>query len=233
MSHEEFAERYRFLSTVRPVETTDAKEICRLIVDSYTQMEGEIRVGNSQIYATEHGIELAEQWKLRIRSQAASIIQRRWREHLRRKKAAVVIQRWLRMIIKTRAANKIKNWWLRKRSTAKTLSKIGQIFRSVRVIQRTVRRWLSMKAFKRNLEELKRKSCVLISETVALEPSIPAVKCDDVPKVAFRVSPNWMDNNNCAKSTRSSPSLISLQLSRTNFFYSEGIISIRRPPTVP
>lgn len=232
MSHEEFADRYRFLSTVRPIETTDAKEICRLIVSSYTQMDGEIRVGNSQIYATEHGIELAEQWKLRIRNQAASIVQRWWREHLRKKRAAIVLQRWMRMIIKTRAANKIKHWWSRKRSTAKTLSKIGQIFRSVRVIQRNVRRWLSIKAFRRNLKELKRKSCVLITEPVASETFVPAVNSDAIPQVTFQVSPNWIDNNNCAKSTRPSLSLISLQLSRTSFFYSEGIISIRRPPTV-
>lgn len=235
MSHKEFADRYKYLSTNRWVKPIDAKEVCRQIVGSYTKMEGEIHVGNSQIYATEHGIELVERWKLRLRNQAASVVQRWWREYLHRKKSAIVIQQWWRTILTIRAANKVKRWWKRKTSTAKTLLKVGQISHSVRIIQRTVRRWLKVQAIKRSLEE-KRRLSMLIPEPVTPEPPVLELNTKITPEIVkFPVSPDWVDNNNCAKSTkptRLTPSLISLQLSRTSFFYSEGVISIRRPPTV-
>ena len=220
MSHEEFASRYQYLSTNRRDRPTDAKEICCRIVKSYEKMKGEIHVGNSQMYATEHGIELAERWKLRIRHQAASVVQRWWREKLHRKKAATAIQIWWRTILQTRAANKVKRWWKRKCSTSKTLAKVGQIYRSVRIIQRAVRRWLKVQAVKRNSQI----SSSLLIQTVQVVP----VECHGEE---VQCSINWVENNNCAKSTQT-PALISLQLSRTNIFYSDGIISIRRPPKV-
>lgn len=224
MSHDEFADRYRYLSTCRRDGIIDTKEICRRIVNSYTKMDGEIKIGNSQIYATEHGIELAERWKLRIRHQAASVIQRWWRDRLRRKNAALLLQNWWRTIIQRRAVNKIKRWWIRKRSTAQTLSKVRQIFLSVRLIQKNVRRWLKNVTKKRNA---KANSSVIHSP-----PDIVQTELKIVQPVQFKVSPKLGENNNCAKPTEPCPNLISLQLSRINFFYSDGIISIRRPPTV-
>lgn len=221
MSHEEFASRYQYLSTNRRDRPTDAKEICRRIVKSYEKMAQEVHVGNSQMYTTEHGIELAERWKLRIRNQAASIVQRWWRERLRRKKAAMTLQHWWRTILKTRAVNKVKRWWKRKHSTSETLSKVGQICRSVRIIQRTVRRWLKVKAIRRNSQ----------ISSPPLVPVVEAVVVECRVDLEVQVSPNWVENNNCAKPARP-PNLIALQLARTNFFYSDGIISIRRPPKV-
>ena len=223
MSHEEFATRYQYLSASRRAPIMDAKEICRRISENYPQIASEVRVGNSQMYATEKGIEMAERWKLQIRNQAASIVQRWWRERLRRKKAAVTIQNWWRMIVVIRAANKVKRWWKRKRSAAQLLSKVRQICNSVRIVQRTVRRWL---ARVRAIRQLRAQiSCPSpVTQMVAHENL-----CDS--NATFKVSLNWAENNNCAKPTQSM-SLISLQLSRLNYFYSVGVISIRRPPTV-
>lgn len=224
MSHEEFASRYKYLSTKRPKEPIEAIEICREITESYVQLENEIRVGKSQMYATEKGIELAERWKFRIRQQAACVVQRWWRERLRRQKAAVTLQNWWRTVVQTRAVNRVKRWWKRKRSTAQILSKVRQICVSVRIIQRTVRRWLiHTRAARQKRAQISLPSTDSVAQVIADE------SCDH--DVKLQVSPKWGENNNCAKLTQS-PNLISLQLSRANFFYSVGVISIRRPPTV-
>lgn len=224
MSHEEFASRYKYLSTKRPKEPIEAIEICREITESYVQLENEIRVGKSQMYATEKGIELAERWKFRIRQQAACVVQRWWRERLRRQKAAVTLQNWWRTVVQTRAVNRVKRWWKRKRSTAQILSKVRQICVSVRIVQRTVRRWLiHTRAARQKRAQISLPSTDSVAQVIADE------SCDH--DVKLQVSPKWGENNNCAKLTQS-PNLISLQLSRANFFYSVGVISIRRPPTV-
>ena len=222
MSHEEFACRYKLLATNRKDRTIDTREICRQIVGSYSKMKDEIRAGNSQMYATEHGIELAERWKLRIRHQAASVIQRWWHEKMRKKHAAVSIQRWWRAVLRIRAANKVKRWWKKKRSTALMLSKVGQIYRSVRIIQRTVRRWLAVKAINN------RSQIPLPSPTPTVEVE---EECRVDREVKYEVSPKRVETSYCAKATQTS-SFQSFQLSRLNYFYSDGIISIRRPPTV-
>ncbi|EFX86964.1 hypothetical protein DAPPUDRAFT_307123 [Daphnia pulex] len=225
MSHEEFATRYQYLSSSRRDRNLDAKEICRRISENYPQMASEVRVGNSQMYATEKGIEMAERWKLQVRNQAASIVQRWWREHLRRQKAAVTIQNWWRTIVVVRAANKVKRWWKRKRSAAQLLLKVGQISNSVRVVQRTVRRWLARVRARRAIRQLRAQ--------ISCPPPVAQIDenwCDSNATLKV-VSLNWAENNNCAKPTQS-PSLISLQLSRLNYFYSVGVISIRRPPSV-
>lgn len=225
MSHEEFATRYQYLSSSRRDRNLDAKEICRRISENYPQMASEVRVGNSQMYATEKGIEMAERWKLQVRNQAASIVQRWWREHLRRQKAAVTIQNWWRTIVVVRAANKVKRWWKRKRSTAQLLLKVGQISNSIRVVQRTVRRWLARVRARRAIRQLRAQ--------ISCPPPVAQIDenwCDSNTTLKV-VSLNWAENNNCAKPTQS-PSLISLQLSRLNYFYSVGVISIRRPPSV-
>ena len=224
MSHEEFATRYQYLSTSRGNCKIDAKEICRRIAENYPQMASEIRVGNSQMYATEKGIELAERWKLQIRNQAASIVQRWWRERLRRRKAAETIQNWWRTCLAIRAANKVKRWWKKKRSNAQLLSKVGQISKSVRIVQRTVRRWLARVRANRQL-------CAQISCPSPVAHIVADQENLDDSNASSKVSLNWAENNNCAKSTQS-PSLISIQLSRINYFYSVGVISIRRPPSV-
>lgn len=225
MSHEEFASRYQYLSTKRRNEPADTIEICCEITGSYVQLANEIRVGKSQMYATEQGIELAERWKLRIRHQAASVVQRWWRERLRRQRAAVTLQNWWRTVLQIRAANKVKRWWKRKRTTAQILSKVRQICVSVRTVQRTIRRWLiRVRATRQKTAQIALLSADSVVQVVADEI------CDE-HDAKLQVSPKRTENNNCAKSPQS-PSLISLQLSRSNFFYSVGVISIRRPPTV-
>jgi myosin heavy subunit len=225
MSHEEFASRYQYLSSSRGDRKIDAKDICRQIAENYPQMASEIRVGNSQMYTTEKGIELAERWKLQIRNQAASVVQRWWRERLCRRKAAETIQKWWRTVLVIRAANKVKRWWKRKRSTAQLLSKVGEICKSVRIVQRTVRRWLARVRATRQL-----RAQISCPSPVAVVHIVADESLND-SNASSKVSLNWAENNNCAKRTQS-PSLISLQLSRINYFYSVGVISIRRPPSV-
>lgn len=209
MSHEEFATRYKFLVRTRPGGDEDSLELCRRIVSTYSKMGEEIRVGNGQVYATEHGVEMAEQWKNYVRGQAASVIQTWWREHLRRKRAAILIQCWWRRTLQIRAAVRLQMWWRKKKDNRRMLSNLSHMCRSVRIIQRAARRWI----------EIKKKA--------ASSSTIPPKPIEE-PLIVVTATPNKPASRN-----PSGPlGLISLQLSRTHFFYSDGVISMRRPTAV-
>lgn len=222
MSHEEFAQRYGFLVGMK--QATDAREVCLRIVQAYPKMDGEIRVGKGQIYATEHGIELIEQWKEYVRSQAAGQIQRWWRTHLQRKRAAHLIQCWWRRVRQIRAAKKVQLWWRRKRSKALLLARLSKLCASVRIIQRAVRRWL------------------LAKRTVSVRPPTPALTLEpsretameraQMPESHLDTSPPLPSARQASEKLAHPLGLLSLQLSRSHFFYSDGVISIRRPTTV-
>lgn len=211
MSHEEFATRYKFLVGTRSRGDEDPLELCRRIVSTYPKMGEDIRVGNGQVYATEHGVEMAEQWKNYVRGQAASVIQTWWREHLRRKRAAILIQCWWRRTLQIRAAVRLQMWWRKKRDNRRMISNLSRMCRSVRIIQRAARRWIEMK---------KKATC----STTLPKP----VENVEEPLIVVTATPNKPVNRN-----PSGPlGLISLQLSRTHFFYSDGVISMRRPTAV-
>lgn len=217
MSHEEFATRYQFL--VGGPRTNDARELCRRIVQAYSKMGEEIRVGNGQIYATEHGVEMAEQWKNYVRGQAASVIQRCWREHMRRKQAALLIQCWWRRMRQDRAARKVQAWWRKKCSTLVMLSRLRRICRSVRIIQRSVRCWLHKK---RSAIDLPTLSTSVLPAHVEQSLHVSVESAASSPTTAQRV----------CQCVSNPTSLVSLQLSRKHFFYSDGVVSIRRPNQV-
>ena len=202
MSHEEFASRYQFLTLADGSERPDAREACRRIVEIHPKMGEEIRVGQSQVYATEQGIELVERWKHRVRQQAAVLIQRWWRDQVRRREAVILLQNWWRSVRRCRAAKRLQNWWRIKLYRTRTLHKVSLISKSVLVIQRSVRRWL----ITRKQQSITTKSIVVVED----QP-IPCLRTSP-PRLAYRP--------------------LSLHLSRSDLFYSDGIVSIRRPAAV-
>ena len=216
MSHEEFASRYHFFTMAVSGERPDAVEMCRRIVNIHGKMGEEIRVGQSQVYATEQGIELVERWKHRVRNQAAVLIQQWWRELVRRRAAAILLQDWWRSVRRSRAATRLQNWWRIKFYRKRTLHKVAKISRSVLVIQRSVRRWIQSR--KKPLPSTNT-HLHLAEETPPPSPLPPETTA--TTKICLRTSPQ-----------RTVIRPLSLHLSRSDWFYSDGIVSIRRPAAV-
>jgi len=152
MNHEEFASRYRLLIGSRRCEGIELLETCQRIVESY-QMDAEIRVGKTLIYATEHGVELAERWKDRTRDVAAANIQRWWKLKMERKRAAQKIQRWWRARRRTKAASKLQSWWRKKLANKKLMTNLSRLLAASKV-QTWWKKKLSNKKLMTNLIRL-------------------------------------------------------------------------------
>lgn len=216
MSHEEFASRYHFFTMAESGKRSDAVEMCQRIVNVHCKMGEEIRVGQSQVYATEQGIELVERWKHRIRHQAAVLIQQWWRELVRRRAAAVLLQTWWRSVRRSRAASRLQNWWRIRFYRTKTLHKVAQISRSALIIQRSVRRWIQSR---KKPPSFTTTHLLLVEETPPPSP-LPPEATTKTTRICLRTS----------LLTTIRP--LSLHLSRSDWFYSDGIVSIRRPAAV-
>lgn len=178
MSHEEFISRYRLLIGKDRCEGIEPLEMCQRIIESY-QMDAEIRVGKTLVYATEYGIELAEQWKERTRHTRATTIQRWWKQKIERKRAAQTIQNWWRARRRNLATSKVQRWWRKKLANKKLLMNLSRILaaskvqtwwrkklankrllvnlshfvKSARLVKRAVHRWVQAKKLAKRIKK--------------------------------------------------------------------------------
>lgn len=218
MSLEEFASRYRFLMSSRGG-WIDTQELCQLIVRSYDRMSNEIRVGQTQIYATECGVELIEQWKQRTRHQMASVIQRWWREIVERRQAAETIQRWWRLVLRRKAAIRLQNWWRRKQNARLIVVNLQKLCLSVRIVQRAFRRWFHVRQ-RRKMLLFRQQEAFKLQELAKADEKTEDTECQVV------IAPEKTENVQSAIQVRLPGNQV---LKRFDYFYADGIVTIRRP----
>lgn len=235
MSHKEFAARYNLLVDRKQYQRIEPLEKCQRIIQS-CQIREEIRVGKSLVYATEHGIELAERWKERTLRIHATVIQRWWKENMVKKRAAQIIQSWWRNRRRSAAAWKLQLWWRKKRSNRTLLINLSHFVRSVRTVKKALIRWVRAKQMAKRLQQIEEtdenknennkenKNDKEVKEIEENEPSCSFIDLIESQTAAKMSNPKLTSNEFPFETSE-----LHLSLPRTNLFYSAGVISIRRP----
>lgn len=233
MSLEEFASRYRFIVSSR-VEWVDLRELCQAIVNSHGPMKEEIRIGHKLVYATENGIDLVEQRKQMTRNHMASVVQRWWRQIIRRRRAAQAIQQWWRLVLRRKAAVRLQTWWRNKKNAELILLKLQHLSRSIRLVQRSVRKWFHIKQHRKMLLQRKEELERSLANDQEPEQADESQTIQQVRPVEEQVTAEKVEKAEVIQSAKPAllPGVLLLELARFNYFYSDGIVSVRRPLTV-
>ena len=231
MSHNEFCERYKcLLDRVRV--SASVKEVCQLVAASY-RVQKEMHVGKTQMYSTERGLQLAEEWRNQLRTNSARILQQWWRGYLQRKEAILTIQRWWRYELRNRAAAKLQRWWKRRLFVRQVKLHSKKLSKSIATVKRVLLRW-ALKKRGAKIRAQRRRRAIAIVNPVTRVVSSP--ERNSVNRIIFSPerSPTWPGKISPCKinsSKCSSPGLV-LHLPRSSLFFKDGVISIRQPPSV-
>ena len=256
MSHEEFKSRYQLVLGRLRCERMKPLVICQRIIES-CHLGVEIRVGKNLVYATEHGIELAERWKDRTRQISASIIQRWWKRNMERKQAAKMIQRWWRARRRMLAASKVQNWWRKKLANKKLLMNLNRLLaaskvqiwwrgrlakkrllvnlsrfvKSARLVKRVVHQWVRAKKLAKHIKQIQNNN-VKQAQNNNVKPVSPVElsSTDSSSSQSSQSSQPAVETiNKRLNEFHLQTSELSFSLPRSNLFYKDGVVSIRRP----